>query len=67
VFTVRREPSLAVPAARSYVLGLCMAKYEQGASLVHSSSLMWCFFSRPPVSSRTAPSRNRPQRMLALK
>jgi hypothetical protein len=23
---------------------LCMAKYEQGASLVHSSSLMWCLF-----------------------
>jgi hypothetical protein len=46
---------------------LCMAKYEQGASLVHSSSLMWCYFSRPPVSSRTAPSRNRPQRVLALK
>ena len=38
-FTVRSESSLDVPAARSDVFGLGMAKYEQGASLIHPSSL----------------------------
>jgi hypothetical protein len=41
-FTVRSESSLAVPAARPYVLGLSMAKYEQSASLMHSRSLRRC-------------------------
>jgi hypothetical protein len=67
VFTVGRESSLAVPATRSYVLGLCMAKYEQGASLVHSSSLMWRFFCQATVGSRTCLLRNRPERVLAVK
>ena len=38
-FTVRSESPLAVSAAWSYVFGFGMAKYEQGASLIHSSSL----------------------------
>jgi hypothetical protein len=43
-----------------------MAKYEQGASLVHSSSLMWRFFCRASVGSRTCRLRNRPERLLAV-
>jgi hypothetical protein len=44
-----------------------MAKYEQGASLVHSGSLMWRFFCRAPVGSRTCLLRNRLERVLAVK
>jgi hypothetical protein len=38
-FTLRGKSPLAIPAARTYVLGLSMAKYEQCASLVHSRSV----------------------------
>jgi len=51
VFTVRGEPSLAVLAAGAYILGLCMAKYEQGASLAHSRSLRRSSRTESPARS----------------
>ena len=38
-FAVGGEPSLAVLASGSYIFGLRMTEYEQGASLVHPRSL----------------------------
>ena len=56
-FTVRREPSLAVFAAWPGVYGFRVAKYEQGASLVHASSVVSCLlsllrFAPPGTASR---------------
>ena len=50
-FAVGGEPSLAVLAAWPDVFGLRMAKYEQGASLVHLCSLRCRLAGRPPAGA----------------